>query len=153
MALFYGRAGRLRAKNGGFRPVQMLEAKGGKGPPLPQALHYGVQVTRGLASLHDQNVVVLDLKPANLLFDEHDLHYDVHYELTPLPTLWLGCGQNDSTFSFTVTVHLQLSYSHTVTATPDEKALKFPRPPPHFLHEPRLFLDQFCVLSFARHIC
>jgi serine/threonine protein kinase len=53
----------------------MLEAKGGKGPPLPQALRYGVQVTWGLASLHDQNVAVLDLKPDNLLFDEHDLHY------------------------------------------------------------------------------
>ena len=77
-SLFYGafgRPGRLRAKNGGIRPVQMLEAKGGKGPPLPQALRYGVQVTWGLASLHDQNVAVLDLKPDNLLFDEHDLHY------------------------------------------------------------------------------
>jgi hypothetical protein len=86
-SLFYGafgRAGRLRAKNGGIRPVQMLEAKGGKGPPLPQALRYGVQVTWGLlrvrergraVPLHDQIVVVLDLKPANLLFDEHDLHY------------------------------------------------------------------------------
>ena len=34
---------------------------------------------------------------------------------------------------------------------PDEEALKFPRPPSRFLHEPRLFLAQFCVLSFAEN--
>ena len=40
--------------------------------PVSRALQYGVQIMRGLVSLHDERIVVLDLKPANILVDEHD---------------------------------------------------------------------------------
>jgi serine/threonine protein kinase len=47
----------------------MLEARRGKGLPLPQTLRHSVQVARALVSLHTQGAAVLDLKPANLLSD------------------------------------------------------------------------------------
>eukprot|EP01052_Picozoa_sp_SAG31_P048611 SAG31_NODE_10246_length_1164_cov_421.495775_1_plen_310_part_10 len=38
--------------------------------PLKEALGYAAQIARALKSVHSQGVAVLDLKPANLLFDE-----------------------------------------------------------------------------------
>ena len=35
-------------------------------------VEYSQQILRGLVSLHENGVAVLDLKPANLLFDDHD---------------------------------------------------------------------------------
>ena len=39
---------------------------------LEQVVNYTQQILRGLVSLHENGVAVLDLKPANLLFDDHD---------------------------------------------------------------------------------
>ena len=51
----------------------MLEARRGKGLPLPQTLRHSVQVARALVSLHTQGAAVLDLKLANLLIDVGDV--------------------------------------------------------------------------------
>ena len=40
--------------------------------PVITALQYGLQIIRGLASLHEERILVMDLKPANVLIDEHD---------------------------------------------------------------------------------
>jgi hypothetical protein len=47
--------------------AQLLQ-NGNKLPELT-ALRYGIQIARALTSVHKQGVAVLDLKPANLLFD------------------------------------------------------------------------------------
>lgn len=50
---------------------RMAKLKGGK-LPLPDVLRYGIELAKGIHELHSLGILVLNLKPTNLLFDEHD---------------------------------------------------------------------------------
>ncbi|GMH36300.1 hypothetical protein BSKO_04168 [Bryopsis sp. KO-2023] len=50
---------------------QLLREHGG-GMPLGEIKKYGLQVCKGLVELHDQGVIMQDLKPANVLIDDLD---------------------------------------------------------------------------------
>ncbi|XP_024978881.1 E3 ubiquitin-protein ligase KEG-like [Cynara cardunculus var. scolymus] len=50
---------------------RMAKLKGGK-LPLPDVLRYGVGLAKGIHEVHSLNILVLNIKPTNLLLDEHD---------------------------------------------------------------------------------
>nr|XP_043624347.1 E3 ubiquitin-protein ligase KEG-like [Erigeron canadensis] len=50
---------------------RMGKLKGGK-LPLPDVLRYGVELAKGIHEVHSLNILVLNVKPTNLLLDEHD---------------------------------------------------------------------------------
>jgi serine/threonine protein kinase len=67
--------------------AQRLEAQGAM--PPKQVLRYAVQIVRALKSVHEHGAVVLDLKPANLLFDEHDFLYISDFGISHLAEVTL----------------------------------------------------------------
>ncbi|XP_071716070.1 protein KINASE OF THE OUTER CHLOROPLAST MEMBRANE 1-like [Rutidosis leptorrhynchoides] len=50
---------------------RMAKLKGGK-LPLPDVLRYGVGLAQGINEVHSLNILALNIKPTNLLLDEHD---------------------------------------------------------------------------------
>ena len=50
---------------------QMMRERGG-GLPLADVKKYGTQICKGLAELHEQGIILQDLKPANVLVDDLD---------------------------------------------------------------------------------
>lgn len=50
---------------------RMAKLKGGK-LPFPDVLRYGIELAKGINELHALSILVLNLKPTNLLLDEHD---------------------------------------------------------------------------------
>lgn len=78
---------------------RMAKLKGGK-LPLPDILRYGVGLAKGIHEVHSLGILVLNIKPTNLLLDEHDqvvlgdfgipfLLLGVHL---PDPDMTLRCG-------------------------------------------------------------
>ena len=53
--------------------------------PVARALDYGMQIMRGLASLHEERILVLDLKPAYVTPDSTALDRQ-HYEKSSTST-------------------------------------------------------------------
>ncbi|WP_372366991.1 serine/threonine protein kinase [Candidatus Uabimicrobium sp. HlEnr_7] len=41
--------------------------------PLEQAVDYGIQIARGLESIHGQNIIHRDIKPANVIIEENKI--------------------------------------------------------------------------------
>ncbi|KAL9463170.1 hypothetical protein AB3S75_001051 [Citrus x aurantiifolia] len=50
---------------------RIAQQRGGK-LPLPDILRYGIQLAKGISDLHSIGLLVLNLKPSNLLLSEHD---------------------------------------------------------------------------------
>ncbi|GLT46678.1 hypothetical protein SLA2020_204200 [Shorea laevis] len=74
---------------------QMARLKGGK-LPLSDVLRYGVEIAKGLLDLHSLGLLVLNLKPSNLLLNEHD--HLVHGDFG-IPYLLLGIPMSDSSMA------------------------------------------------------
>ncbi|XP_023761745.1 E3 ubiquitin-protein ligase KEG [Lactuca sativa] len=75
---------------------RMAKLKGGK-LPLPDVLRYGVGLAKGIHEVHSLGILVLNIKPTNLLLDEHD---QVVLGDFGIPYLLLGVQLPDPDMSF-----------------------------------------------------
>lgn len=53
---------------------------------VPDAIRYGLQLARALEQLHDKDIKIGDVKPANLLLDEHDTLVIADFGISELMT-------------------------------------------------------------------
>jgi len=107
---------------GGSLAKRIQESKEkGESIPVNEVVHVGLEVTRGLAALHELDVVHRDLKPSNILFDDKR-----HAKVADL-----GLAQTPDDFSF----RRQLSRPEKHPGTPgymspeQENSVNVLRPP------------------------